>query len=399
MKKAWNRIEIPKERLQELYEKERLSISQIAAKLDCSPPTVHRNLKEYGIKIRSISEAKEIFKISKKELNNLYHKQKLSTFQIGQKYGCSHSTIVNRMKKFGIKSRGHIGLTKPIRVSKENLKYLYYEKSLSLAKIAKILHCSEGGVERRFNSYGLTSRGIDNRACKYKKKDFNDDLIEKAYMIGFRLGDLNVYSPKNIICIRCSTTKRAQVKLIRNLFKKYGGIYVTRAKRGTLEIICYLNRSFKFLLPKEDKIPNWILKNNLCFLSFLAGYIDAEGCFYLNKSKRCRYPLALFEIQAQDKTIILQSWKKLLQLDISSLSPSVSKKAGTVDKGGTRNNKDMWRFGICKKTSLWRFIHLLKPFMKHEGKIKAAQKVKENIIARNKQARCHPIDLSIPIVA
>lgn len=143
----------------------------------------------------------EIFKITRQELNNLYGKQKLSTFQIAQKFGCSHATIVNRMRKFGIKSRGHLGLIKPI-------------------KISKIVHRSEGGIERRFKSYGIPSRGLANRASKYKKHNFSGDLLEKAYMIGFRLGDLNVYSPKNIICVRCSSTKRAQIKLIKNLFKK-----------------------------------------------------------------------------------------------------------------------------------------------------------------------------------
>lgn len=399
MRKAWNRIEIEKEKLEELYIKKGLSVHQTAKVIGCSSGPVHQSLREYGIKIRSISEAKEIFKIPKRELYNLYHKRKLSTFQIAKKYRCSHSTIVNRMKKFKIKSRGHLGLTKPIQITKDKLIYLYHKRGLSFAKIAKILHCSESGVERRFNFYGIKSRGIDNRASKHKKTNFNGSLKEKAYMIGFRLGDLNVYSPKNIVVVKCSTTKFAQVRLIRNLFSKYGGLVVSKAKRGTYEIYSYLDKSFSFLIPKEDKIPKWILENNQYFLSFFAGYADAEGSFYLKKESRGRgYPIGLFEIQTQDKKIISQSWRKLSQLGVLSPSPAISKKAGIIDKKGRKNNRDVWRLAVSRKDSLWRFIHFMKPFMRHADKLKVVENIKENIISRNKRAYCQPFDLSIPAV-
>lgn len=146
-------------------------------------------------------------------------------------------------------------------------------------------------------------------------------------MIGFRLGDLNVYHPKNIICVRCSTTYEGQISLIKKLFEKYGGVYSYFAPRGTYEICCYLNNSFEFLLPKEDKVPNWILKDNRCFLAFFAGYIDAEG--YISIRRRG------LEIQSYDKNILRQSWKKLKILGITCPKPTLSKPAGYVQKNGT----------------------------------------------------------------
>ena len=103
MPKPWNKISISKETLKSLYEEKGLSISQIASKLGHSTSPIHRLLKEYKLKIRTIPESKEKFKISRKELKHLYSVQKLSTDQISQKYGCSHATIVNRLKKYNIK--------------------------------------------------------------------------------------------------------------------------------------------------------------------------------------------------------------------------------------------------------------------------------------------------------
>ncbi len=45
------------------------------------------------------------FKISKKELEDLYHKQKLNMYQIAKNYNVSAASVHNRMRKFNIKSR------------------------------------------------------------------------------------------------------------------------------------------------------------------------------------------------------------------------------------------------------------------------------------------------------
>jgi len=304
------------------------------------------------------------------------------------------------MKKYGIKSRGHLGLTKPIRISKEKLEYLYHTRGLSLAKIAKILHCSEGGIERKIKNLGIKTRSISNRACKHKKKDFNGSLIEKAYMIGFRLGDLNVSQKKNVIVVRCSTTKRAQASLIKNLFSPYGGVSITKAKRGTIEINVYLNNSFKFLLPKEDRIPSWIIKNKKFFLAFFAGYADAEGSIMSNKlSRGNKAASSTIEIQSYDKVILYQSWSKLKSIGVACPGPRISKPAGYVGRNGIKHNGDCWRLSINKKTSLWKLLHFMEPYIRHRQKKKALEGVKKNIILRNQLSYCRKIDLSIPKIS
>jgi len=398
MPRPWNKITIPKSELRNLYENQGLSIAQIASRLGYSSSPIHRLLREYRSKIRTISQAKEKFKISKKELRNLYWSQKLSTNQIAQKYNCNHTTIVYRMKKYGIKSRGHLGLTRPIRVSKENLEYLYRTRGLSLDKIARILHCSEGGLQRKMRDFEIKSRPISSRACKYKKKDFSGSLTEKAYMIGFRLGDLNVSKGKSVISVRCSTTKRAQASLIKNLFSPYGGVATTKAKRGTIEINVFLNNSFLFLMPKEDKIPDWVTKNDKYFLALFAGYSDAEGSLYLHRMKKRRLKFfARFELNSYDKNILKRLWSGFRKFGIKASFPSVSHPAGTPCGVKTYvSNKDTWRLAVSHKSSLWKLIHFWERYSRHKDKQRAIRLAKRNIILRNQMSYCHRIDLSIP---
>lgn len=401
---ACNKIEILKEKLEDLYLNKNLSIAEIANKLGSSTGSVHRSLREYKIPIRNLSEACTKVPVTKKQLKEWYFKDKFSMFEIADRLGCTHSAIVYKFQKLGIKSRGHLGLTKPVKLTKKGFEYLYYEKRLSLKKIAKIVHRSESGLERRFKDYNLKSRGTKNRACKYKKKDFSGNLVEKAYMIGFRLGDLNVYNLKNIIQVRCSSTVNQQISLIRKLFSSYT-VPKTRKyldkkyKIIKTDIICLLNKSFSFLTPKEDKIPSWILKDKTSFFSFFAGYTDAEGCFYFKKpGKLGKTKIASFEIQTQQKNIIWQLWKNMQKYKIEAPSPKISVRAGYRCPDGNRNNKDMWRFDVCKKNSLWRLVNFLEPYMKHANKLKRIREVKNNLILRNEILYGHPMDLSIPIL-
>lgn len=303
--------------------------------------------------------------------------------EIAQRLGCSHSTLVYKFRKLNIKSRGHLGNTRPLGITKLGL-IKQYERGLSLEKIARMFRCSKGGVERRFKKYGLVGRGLKNRASKYKKQNFSKNPLEKAYLIGFRLGDLNVYKYRNTIQIRCSTTRKAQVQLIRKLFSTYTTPYIWTAKRGTYEIVCMVNKSFNFLLPKEDKIPNWILDNYDYFLPFFAGYTDAEGSFYLKKPKKnSTVWSSCFEIQTQQKEIIFNSWRSLEKYRICSAFPSIARKAGHIQRSsGVINNKNMWRFSVTQKESLWKLIQLLKPYLRHQEKLRKTKIVEKNLLER-----------------
>ena len=328
-------MKISKEELQNLYIKQKLSSPQIAKIYNLYPERIRWLLRKYGIPIRTKSEAMKILigvNIPKNELRELYQNQKFSSDQIAKKYNCSPSLIRKRLKEYDIKSR-------TVREAK-----------------------------------GLTKP-------KYPRKDFSGNLEEKAYLIGFRLGDLHVrqrnpFSPT--IIINSTSTKIEQIELIKNLFLYYGHTWISKPDRNNaISIRCYVNRSFDFLFPKQDMIEPWILKNDKAFAAFFAGYIDAEGTFAICGGD------GVFHVRSNDKNIIWQIRSQLMQLEVLCPKPKLVRKKGSIDKKGIRSNADVWMLMVYRKDSLLKLIKMLKSFIKHTGKIEGMEKVKDNIIERN----------------
>lgn len=333
------------------------------------------------------------YNISKDKLLKLYLNQKLSTNTIGKIYNCNHATVLNYLKKYNIPRRSTLGNRKPIVIPKTALFNLYHNKKLTHKQIAQNFGHSRYGIQRWMNIYGISSRSFSESHTKYPKHDFSGNLMEKAYLIGFRLGDLNVYKIHELVQVRCSTTVQAQIDLIESLFKKYTNVHIWKAKRGTFEITILLNNSFEFLLPKNDEIEDWITGNDEYFLGFLGGYSDAEGSFYLRKPyKLARVGWGIFEVGTFDKNILSYISQRLDQLEIKN-KLNISRYANSIDKRGVICNKDCWRLTIAKKQSLWNFIKLIKPFHKHQQKLKDLKKVEENLKLRNNLPYCRPIIL------
>ena len=310
--------------------------------------------------------------IPRNQLVELYILQKLSADAIANKFNCSHATILNYLKKYEISRRSRLGNRKAVSIERETIHDLYYNKRLTQKQIAEQFGYSRFGIQRWMKIYGVPSRGYSESHTKFRKHNFSEDSVEKAYIIGFRLGDLNVYKVHELIQVRCSTTKKAQIRLIQVLFKEYGGVHTWTARRGTFEIIALLNQSFDFLLPKVDVIEDWILADGNNFLSFLAGYADAEGSYFLRKPyyKHAKSGWGVFEISTNDRNIIQTLWLRLKDLGIEA-NFSRSRIAGAVDKRGVKTNRDVWRLTVSKKQSLWNFIKMIEPFHKHKDKLSA----------------------------
>lgn len=332
--------------------------------------------------------------IPEKQLQLLYLHKHLSADAIAKIYHCNHVTILNYLKKYHIPRRSKLGTRKPVRISKTVLFDLYHKKILTQKQISEKFGHSRYGIQRKMRVYGIVSRTLSNAITKYPKYNFSDNPIEKAYLIGFRLGDLNVMKIHSLIQVRCSTTIEAQRELLKSLFKKYGNVHIWKAKRGTIEIVVFLNSSFDFLVPKVDRIEDWIIDKKEFFLSFAAGYADAEGSYYLRapNPKIGKIEWGIFEMQSYDKEIILTIYTRLKAFNIEA-NFSMSRRGGYVDKRGIRTNKDCWRIVINKKQSLWDFIKLIEQYHRHGNKIQDLKKVKNNLLLRNNLPYCKPITL------
>lgn len=343
--------------------------------------------------------------LTENELKRLYLEEKQSSREIAKMYGSGKSSVLSRMKKLRISARSRVETSRmivhPIKyhIPKNVMFDLYYKENLSTYQIAEKYGCSPAAIYHKMRKmYKIPLRNVDSAinmtierrsrniaksVTKYAKRDFSGDLNEKSYLIGFRLGDLNVRKNKygQTIIVQTWSTKKSQLDLLRSLFEKYGHVYQRERRDGNSQFVCCLNTSFDFLLKKEDGIDDWILNNDSYFLEFLAGYIDAEGHFGVHNG------FAEFSVSTNDKNIINMIYAKLSEMGINGSKPRVTVSGGYVDKRGIITNHDMWRFRITKKKELYKFICLAENFIRHEKRRSDAFKAKENAVMRLKEEK------------
>lgn len=247
------------------------------------------------------------------ELRELYINQGLTMTEIAERFNVSETTVRRRLNELNIISRPrgpkgssdlpHLELTEDV------LRELYLERKLSIPQIAELYGWGRETVRQRFIEYGIPIRSFSQATLVQhgtydEYKDFSGDLYEKAYMLGFRLGDLHVrrlHETSEVITIGCGSTKLEQIELLKQLFEPYGHVSTSKHIRldfdGMIEtrIQCSLNATFEFLEEYVSDLPQWILEHDDIFIAFLGGFTDAEGSFqilkYKNETPRARYSL------------------------------------------------------------------------------------------------------------
>ncbi len=355
------RIGISKTVLQNLYISRGFSSGQIAKRYRCEKTAILNRLREYYIPLR---HPKSPLNPNRKVLHDLYIDQNLSPYKIAEQLNCNPSTIRNWLKTYEFPIRKK----KLITVSKARLSYLYYDKKMSLSGIGHRLGYTPSGIFGAFKKLRLPLR-TTSQSSKYHffRSNFDGSKPLKAYLIGFRIGDLYVKKEGHLIKIGSGTTKKDQLMLFNELFKKFGKIYLgPKDKRGAWHPGVSLNQSFRFLLPKHDRIPIWILNSRKYFFSFLAGYTDAEG------NIGC-YPRARFKLASYDYGILKDigaGIEKYLTIKPIYFLEKTNRKT---------HRKDSLSLIINNMYSLYTFLTDLIPILRHKKRRRDAEKTLKSI--------------------
>jgi hypothetical protein len=206
------------------------------------------------------------------------------------------------------------------------------------------LNIPRGTIYRKIKELGIMRDRATSHII-YPKKDFGENLIEKAYLIGFRIGDLRVrkqYKNSKTICIACSSTIPEQIELIDSLFSKYGRVWIKKYKETKIiHSETFVNESFNFLLSK--KVPGWVLNSKICFFSFLAGFIDAEGHIGIYNG------MARFSIGNYDSKILFMIHNNLKKYKINCKKPFSDNRKGKANNQGYEYRQNYWNLSINKK--------------------------------------------------
>lgn len=282
-------------------------------------------------------------------------------------------------------------------ITKSNLVDLYVSKKLPIRRIAQRLGCDPNTAKRYLLLFGIPLRTPQEAyACRivtrpggrirYPRRDFDGSLALKAYLIGFRLGDLSVYRSSagplsRTIEVRGRTTKQVQVQLFRELFEPYGHVYQSHPDRnGGIHLIAYVNRSFEFLLPKHDFVEPWIQADPSCAAAFAAGYTDAEGSFYVTTT-RTGLRKSAFAAATQDRQILIWMHRWFKSVSISCPPPKLALRRGTPRQFSL--NKDHWILQVHRKDAQVRLIEVMRPWIRHPKRKADMERALINIKERN----------------
>lgn len=256
-----------------------------------------------------------------------------------------------------------------IHVDLDAVRRLYIDEHLALSAVAAQLGCSPSIVRRRLVAAGVARRGANDP--RYVRRDFSGSLTEKAYLIGFRIGDLHVTRRgESTILVKCTTTRDEQIELFRALFAGYGHVYTDEAslatrRRQSIAMEARLNLTFDFLLEKHKTVPLWILESDEPFFAFLADYIDAEGYFRTYFKPRQSKPLACLEIRSYDSVLLAKLGDGLNARGILCAPACLRVRAGYTNRDGARSNGDLWGLGVHRRDSLRHLITRLNPYAQH----------------------------------
>jgi transcriptional regulator with XRE-family HTH domain len=318
---------------------------------------------------------------NKENLKELYWKKGLSLSEIAKLYNVTPQAIWYWMNKFRIPSRQRPKNMKiKYDISKELLEELYLKKKLSTEKIAKLLGIrSHSSVLMKLMKYGIPRRTLSEIRTKYQKIPFSGALIEKAYIIGLRAGDLSAEKNHNMIRVATASTHLAQIEMFNEIFGKYTHVhaYLTNNESGSeIRVYCDLDKSFDFILKKPETIPRWILKDNKLFFAFLAGYMDAEGSWNILKNGKNSVRFT-FRIATEDRNILEQIKRKLKRLGFNAFLYLDTPKGSIKGKYKCEYTKDLYALWITSKTGILKLIKELLPLSHHSEKIRKMKLILE----------------------
>lgn len=228
IRKADEILKNPK-KLKELYIGKKMSLQSISELLGVKAHIVHKQLKKYGIKLRSPKEAyqeiaalykhpkyKEYF-VTPGKLQKMYVEQHKSINEIAKEIGCDPKTVLRHLRRYKIKTRTVVETKKTkMRKGRENvnweildnaekLKELYITRKIDIKEIGRLVGVHSTTVSRYMKEHGIETRKQMQRVRiqmtkdgKHEKWEILDDkeALEALYVeqklstveIGKRLG-------------------------------------------------------------------------------------------------------------------------------------------------------------------------------------------------------------------
>lgn len=179
---------ISKETLYDLFITQKMSHAQIAEYLHIGKTTVVRKLKKYGItqpdslkwEKRALSQTIDLG-VSKEELEQYYIKENMSRADLSKKYNVSQAYMARQLKKFGIKKPKELELQNRDKTMLAKYGVKYSMQSKEIQDKAKQTNLEKYGVENVSSLQEIKDKRIETIRDKYGVDNvFQSDEIKNA---------------------------------------------------------------------------------------------------------------------------------------------------------------------------------------------------------------------------
>lgn len=130
------------------------SVQQLAIAYNYTPSGIR-----YALHRQGTTTHRERFEITDAELRKLYFADRLTTYEIAERLGCSPHIVWDRMRSYGIQSLAS-NRNRRIGITEVTLRKLYLDEQLSTNDIAMRLSCSSAIIHKYLHSFGIPVRTI-----------------------------------------------------------------------------------------------------------------------------------------------------------------------------------------------------------------------------------------------
>jgi len=314
-------------------------------------------------------EQKLVWPPTKEDLERLYLHEHLSAMKIAIVYGLKYpspktaeSTILHHLKKNGIGRRDCAEHVRKVTAEMVDDWVKRYQAGESLKQIAGeevdhvtvFLHLHKRGLQLR-DKVEAQIKAV----TRFQKTPFDGTEEDRAYLLGFTRGDLNVARHGRSIRVKTSSTHPAMIELVTYLFAPYGPVRIyphyTDLAGYEWTVEGELDRTFEFLLiEKMNNLGNGVSRR--VAMAYLAGLFDAEGSVWIRVAGK-RTP----EISIPNTDASMLDWVKSC-LTSAGFTPQ----RGSPNSDGVAKVR-MWRENEI--TSLLRLMPLRHPEKKARARL------------------------------
>src|SRR5208283_700281 len=205
-------------------------------------------------------------------------------------------------------------------------------------------------VQQLMEGYAIRRRSTSEAVTRFQKTAFSGDDEERAYLLGFRAGDLYVATHGRCLRATVSSTHPSMIELMSQLFRRYGRVVcspklIRKRMIFEWEVYAYLDSSFEFLLKKPEEPPE-------NFMGFFAGFFDAEGCINIKRQSESRWTIVSLELANNNLPLLESCRARLSDLGYHATIPQEPYHRKGEFVGFGRYNRDCYRLSLTRRAEV-----------------------------------------------